>query len=34
MRYYAKPPNRDDDGDHQEGADGGDADDVPDEDEN
>ena len=29
MRYYAKPPNRDDDGDY-EGR--GDVDDVPDED--
>ena len=31
MRYYAKPPNRDDDGDYQ-GGDGGDVDSVADDD--
>ena len=31
MRYYAKPPNRDDDGDYQ-GEDGGDVDSVADDD--
>ena len=34
MRYYAKSPNRDDEGDHLGGEDGDDVDDVPDEDEN
>ena len=35
MRYYAKPPNRDDDveGDYKGEEEGGDVDDVPDKDD-